>query len=59
VNQHIPAPDKVNARCPDWKLLNVALKEFDVRSALLIQDRGAKRGQNYINSDCAAPELLG
>src|SRR5207248_7734913 len=59
VNQHIPAPDEINACCPDRELLDIALEEFNRRTALLVQSCTPKLRQNNVNSDSPAIEPSG
>jgi hypothetical protein len=51
VNQHVTAPDEINAAGPDRELLDVALDELDSWAAILLQERTPKRLQDYVNSD--------
>jgi hypothetical protein len=56
VNQHVAAPDEINAARSDRELLDIALDELDSWAAVLILERTSKRWQDYINSDRTAIE---
>jgi hypothetical protein len=56
VNQHVPAPDEIDAAGADRELLDIALHELDLWAAILIQERTPQRRQDYVDPDGTAIE---
>jgi len=49
VDQHVPAPNEVNASRLDGKLLDIALDKFDQARITFTQGCHLKRWQNQVN----------